>query len=434
VSGTTANEKGGASVGWIVEHAGSIKRSPTISFMPEPEAEALFCPVISADDHLLEPPTLFSERLPAKLRDDAPRVEMAQDGGTWWVIGESRIPVLATDGAAGRAVDNWRAAVAAYGDFRPGVQDPLARLKDMDLSGVWASLCFPATAFGFAGTQFCRMKDPALGLACLKAYNDWVVEEWCAAAPGRYIPCQLTWLSDASLAAEEIYRNAGRGVHAVSFSEEPEYLGFASIYDASWEPFFRACEETGTVLNLHVGSSGKSVRPSSKSPDGVLTALFPLCGIQAMVDWIYAHIPLSYPGIKIALSEGGVSWVPMAFERLARALRRNGASGWEWPLDAPTPMELAARNFWFTSIEDPSAFHALDIIGVDHVMVETDYPHPDTTWPTSQDLIRRDLAHLPDDVVRKICYQNAADLYHHPGPPGDLLARSDIGLPGTDQA
>src|SRR5262249_11328368 len=151
-------------------------------------------------------------------------------------------------------------------DFRPGVWQPLDRLGDMDLTGVWASLCFCSTVWGFAGSRFARMSDREVGLACLRAYNDWMIDEWCATDRDRFIPCQLPWLHAPGVAAAEVRANADRGFRAVSFSENPEALGFPDIYSEFWDPFLRACEETGTVVNLHVGSSGVSRQPSSSSP------------------------------------------------------------------------------------------------------------------------------------------------------------------------
>ena len=149
------------------------------------------------------------------------------------------------------------------------------------------------------------MKDPALGLASLQAYNDWMIEEWCATDRARFIPCQLPWLSDPEIAAAEIRRNAERGFRAVSFSENPEGLGFASIYDTSWDPFFAACAETETIVNLHVGSSGRTPNPSADSPPEAIAALFPLSGMETVVDWIYAKVPIRHPELQVVLSEAG---------------------------------------------------------------------------------------------------------------------------------
>jgi predicted TIM-barrel fold metal-dependent hydrolase len=403
-------------------------RGGPVTFIEEPPSEPLFCPVISVDDHLLEPGDLFERWLPARFRDVAPRLGPGENGAPWWEVEDMRVPILMSNGASGRPMSEWGLQASRPGDeFRPGVWDPAARLHDMDLCGVWATLCFPSILFGFAGWRFSRLSDPELGLACVRAYNDWMLEEWCGTASDRYIPCQIPWLSDPEVAAQEIRRNAGRGVHAVSFSENPEGLGFPNIYDRVWDPFFRACEETGTVVNLHIGSSGTTRLPSSCSHEAVGTALFPVSGLEALVDWTYAGVPIRFPAIKIVLSEAGISWVPMAKERLRRAYRQADGIGKGWPKDAPTPVEIVDRNFYFTSIEDPAGFQLIDLIGRDKVMVETDYPHFDSTWPQSQEMIRSELADAAPELIRKVCYENAARLYVHPLPPEEMIQRSEVG-------
>jgi predicted TIM-barrel fold metal-dependent hydrolase len=412
---------------YVLQKVREYGRGGPVTFIAEPEPEKLFCPIISVDDHLLEPGDLFENRLSAKLKDRAPRLGTGEDGAPWWVIDDVAVPILMLNGACGRIMSEWSLTAVRFDELRRGVWDSKARLHDMDIGGVWASLCFGSAIWGFAGTRFSKMSDPEVGLACLRAYNDWMLEEWCAADRNRYIPCQLPWLRDARVGAAEIYRNAARGVRAVSFSENPEGLGFPNVYDRSWDPFFAACEETGTVVNLHVGSSGTTQQPSSSSQEAVLTALFPASGLAALIDWVYSGVPIRFPGLTIALSEAGVSWVPMALERLRRAYRQAVGVGKGWPSDAPTPEELATRNFVFTSIEDHAGFRLLDIIGDDKVMVETDYPHYDSTWPECQKMIRSELVDLPADVIRKVCYENAARIYQHPLPPAHLLAASEVG-------
>ncbi len=399
-------------------------RSPTVTLLPDPPKEGVFCPIVSVDDHALEPPSLFSDRLPEKHLSEAPYWTSGDIPS--WVVDGVQVPLTLPNGAVGRPIEEWGFVAAEFSEMRRGVWDSHARLLDMDLCGVWASLCFGSTVWGFAGTRFSKMSNPQLGYTCLRAYNDWMIEEWCAADPGRYIPCQLPWLSDAQLAASEIERNAARGFRAVSFSENPEGLGFPNIYDTWWDPFFAACQETQTVINLHVGSSGAVRRPCSASHESVSTVLFPVPGIEALADWIYSGVLIRFPGLRIVLSEAGVSWVPMMMERLRRAYRQAGAIGKGWPVGAPTPMELVRRNFAFTSIEDPSAFSRLDLIGEDNVMVETDYPHNDSTWPTSQAMIRSELYGLPAPTIRKVCYENAARLYRWATPPQALLADSEV--------
>jgi predicted TIM-barrel fold metal-dependent hydrolase len=404
-----------------------LGRPTSVTFIEEPLPEALFCPIISADDHVLEPADLFERRLPRRFLDRAPRVETDEQGFEWWLVDRTRLPNLMVNGASGRAMPEWdNMASARYDECRKGTWDPRARLADMDLCGIWASLCFPSALFGFAGTRFARIADPELGLACVRAYNDWMLEEWCGAAPERYIACQIPWLADAETAAGEIRRNAARGFTSVTFSENPEGLGFPDIYGDYWDPFFRACEETGTVVNLHVGSSGNTRQPSTKSPMQVKVALFPESGIETLIDWLFARIPLRFPDLRVVLSEAGASWVPMAVERIRRAHRVVGTGLNDWPLNAPSPLELVRRMFWFTSIEDPAAFRLLDIIGEDRVMVETDYPHYDSTWPQSQQMIRSELTGLEPATIRRVCFETAAALYRHPLPPAAMLDRAEV--------
>lgn len=395
-----------------------------LTFLEEPGPRPVWCPVISADDHMFESPTMF-DSLPAKYRDGAPRwVDV--DGRPAWQIGDQRHFLTGMDGAANRPISQWRSVKMRLEDYRDSVYDTAARVRDMDLNGVWASLCFPSITWGFAGTTFARLPDRDLAFACVQAYNDWVVEQWAGSQPDRLIPCQITYLADPELAAHEIYRNAKRGVHAVSFTENPSALGYPSIHTDHWDPFMKACAETETAINLHIGSAGKISCPSPDTPDPAQIALFPLNGIEAVVDLIFSGIPVRFPDTHFVLSEAGVSWVPMVVERLHRAARQRDAAPQAWAGIDMHPVDVLHRNFWFTSIEDPSSFHRLDVISEDRVMVEVDFPHTDSSWPDSQQLFRSELEHLPVEIVRKVCFENAAKLYHHPEPPEAMRKASTL--------
>lgn len=393
------------------------------TFLPEPEPGPLWCPIISVDDHVLEPPDLFEGRVPKAFEGRVPTVVTDADDVPYWSIDGALHPITPANGAVGRPVAEWTVAPQKFEEFRRGVWDPVERLADMDLAGLWASLNFPSIMWGFAGRRLTAMRDGEAAWAAFRAYNQWMVEEWCGVAPDRYIPCQLPWLNDPEVAASEVRRNAELGFKAVSFTENPEALGLPGIHGHDWDPFLAACEETGTVINLHVGSSGSTHFPSKDTPVDAKVALFPVSGIVSVVDWIYSRIPLRFPGLRIAMSEAGASWVPMVIERLHRAYRQVDASG-SWSLSDPDPAEVLHRNFWFTSIEDPSAFRMLDVIGDGNVMVEADYPHPDSSWPDVQGMVRGQLEHLPVASIRRLCFENAAALYRHPEPPPAWLSRS----------
>ena len=380
------------------------------------EVSSIFSPIISVDDHVLEPLDIFEARVPRHLKDRVPRVQESEEGLPQWIIEGDRLDITVTNGASGLPRELWAGGKAfRYDEFRDGVWSSGKRLDDMDLAGIWASVCFPSLIFGFAGRVFSQLQDAEAGFAALRAYNDWMIEEWCAADPDRYVLTQLPWLRDPQVAAQEIRRNAERGFRAVSFSENPEVLGFGSLHDSTWDAFFLACQETGTVINLHVGSSGELIRPSKDSPHESMSALFPLSGVIAAVNWVHARIPIRFPEIKICLSEAGVTWVPMVAERLQRSYR-----GLEvtkiWKAEDLQPDELLHRNFWFCSIEDPVAFSLLDVIDPKHLMVECDYPHTDSTWPDTQSVIRREMIDLPAETIKDVCFRNAAALYRHPEP------------------
>ncbi|MGU3654798.1 amidohydrolase family protein [Mycolicibacterium sp. A43C] len=366
--------------------------------------------------------------MPAKFRDDVPRL-IHVDGRPAWQIADKQFFFSGMDGAAGRPITEWRSMQMRLEDYRASVYDTDARVHDMDIAGVWGSLCFPSITWGFAGTTFSRMPDKELGFACVQAYNDWAVEQWAGSHPDRFIPCALSYLADAELAAKEIYRNAERGVHAVSFTENPAQLGFPSVHSDHWEPFWRACAETDTAINLHIGSSGRISCPSPDTPVPAQVALFPLNGIETVVDWIFSGIPQRYSDIHIVLSEAGISWVPMVVERLHRAYRQREAEPGVWAGSTIHPVDVLHRNFWFTSIEDPSAFQRLDVISEDRMMLEVDFPHSDSSWPDSQELFRAELETLPIETIKKICYGNAAALYHHPEPPQSMLDESVLLAP-----
>src|SRR5688572_30836373 len=144
------------------------QRTGTVTFIPEPEPDELFAPIVSVDDHVLEPPTLFEGRLPARFAEAAPHVEHDEDDrAPWWLVDGRPLPILFSSGAAGRVLEEWTGASRCrYDEFRPSVSDGVARLADMDVAGIWASLCFGSTLWGFAGTRFSKFRDPEAGLAC----------------------------------------------------------------------------------------------------------------------------------------------------------------------------------------------------------------------------------------------------------------------------
>ncbi len=309
---------------------------------------------------------------------------------------------------------------ARFDEMRPGCYDIEARVTDMDIGGIWASLCFPSLVAGFCGSVFARAEDPELGLACTRAWNRWHHEVWAGTHPERIIPLQIPWLADVAIAAAEVRANTSLGFKAVSFPEFPAQLGYPSIFTAHWDPFLAACQETGTVVCLHTGASSWAPLPSPDPPFELLPTVFPVNTLLAASEWLWSGVAVRFPGLRVALSEGGIGWVTMLMDRADYVLDHS-ASGTEsatWTSDL-RPSEVLGRNFWFCTIDDPSAVPVLERIGLDHVMVESDYPHADSTWPDTQGTMVNVFGTLPDADLRKVAGGNAAALFSHRLPDRD---------------
>lgn len=388
--------------------------------LPDPEPRSIIVPVISVDDHLIEPPDLFDGRLPAELAERGPRVLEAPDGTQVWEYEDRTYPNVGLNAVVGRRRDTWSMDPARFDEMRPGCYDIEARIEDMDLNGVWASLCFPSLVAGFCGAVFSGSGDPELGLACVRAWNDWHIEEWAGVHPERIIPLQLPWLADTTVAAAEVRINAERGFKAVSFPEFPAQLGYPSIFTETWDPFFAACEETDTVVCLHTGASAWAPLPSPDPPFELLPTLFPVNALVAAAEWVWSGVALRFPQLSVAFSEGGIGWVPMLLDRLDYVLHHSGTGSEvnHWPSDL-LPSEVLKRNFWFCTIDDPSVVGLRERIGVDHIMVESDYPHADSTWPDTQAVLAESMGHLPQDQLRAMAAGNASALFRHPLPEVD---------------
>ncbi|MGQ0832919.1 MAG: amidohydrolase family protein [Microthrixaceae bacterium] len=383
-------------------------------FLPEPEPREVLATIISVDDHLVEPPDMFEGRLPRHLQDRAPRVVTTKQGHEVWDFDGQQHTQVGMNAVAGRRPETVKVEPFRFDQMRKGCWDVDARVHDMDLNGVWASLSFPSMITGFCGRVYSQCSDPELGLATTRAFNDWVHDEWWQPHPDRIIPLGITWLSDPEVGAEEIRRNAARGFRSVTLPERPHQIGLPSIFSDYWEPILRACAETDTVVSLHVGSSGLGDFP----PDcgaaimPLAATLFGQLSLTACTEWLWSGWPARIPGLKVAMSEGGIGWVAMLLDRLDNIVDRSGYGlGWD-----ERPADVLRRSFWFCTIDDPSTIDTRHAIGVENIMVEVDYPHGDSTWPDTQAVIERAWGHLPAAERRAICCENAAGLFRHPLP------------------
>jgi predicted TIM-barrel fold metal-dependent hydrolase len=386
----------------------------TVTFLPEPERRPRRFTIISVDDHVVEPPDLFEGRLPRQFVERGPRIVEDADGRQQWHY-EGTQPNVGLNAVVGRPLSEASFEPARFDEMRKGSWDIDARVHDMDLNGIYASLNFPSALPGFGGQRLqLGTKDPDMAMAVVRAWNDWHLEEWAGPHPDRIIPCQIPWLLDPHVAADMVRENAARGFHAITFPEAPEKLGLPSLHTGHWDPFMQACAETGTVVCLHIGSSSTAPTTAPDAPPDTIGVLFFASALFSCVDWLYSKLPVKFPDLKICLSEGGIGWVAGLLDRLDHMRSYHDMYG-TWT-DELTPAEVMKRNFWFCAIEDPSSFVQRERIGVENILLEQDYPHCDSTWPNTQAVIEREIGGLPADDVERITWRNASELYDFPVP------------------
>jgi len=387
--------------------------------------------IISVDDHVVEPPDLWSARLPKKYVDRGPRIErhkvsMNITGGYSFTV----------DDPAGADCDVWyyddlvypftrlSAAVGAevvqnepctFDDILVGCYDQTQRLADMDANHVEASLCFPNILPRFCGQAFLEREDKELALLCIQVYNDWMIDEWCAGAGyGRLIPLTMVPLWDPQLAAAEVRRCAAKGSHNITFSENPSPLGLPSVHSGHWDPLFAACVETDTVVNMHIGSSSKMPSTSPDAPFIISSVLTFQNAMGSLLDFVFGGVFERFPELRVAYSEGQAGWLPYILERSDKLWEERllDTSGFGSKLTVP-PSTYMKSNVWYCIFDDETAMRNRDVIGIDRLTFEVDYPHADSTFPHTRDVAERiaTKAGLNEFEARKFFRGNAIELY-----------------------
>jgi predicted TIM-barrel fold metal-dependent hydrolase len=391
----------------------------------------------SADDHIIEPPGVWVDRLPARLRDVGPHV-VHEEGVDRWVWEDSKGAALANISAARPELrDKVRPneppppRAKTYAEAMPGNYDPKERAKDMLENGVVASLCFPSLP-RFGGTLFLDFKDMELADLCVKAYNDFVLDEWCPGGPpGMFVPMTICQLWDMEAAVKEIQRCVDRGIRAISIPENLVYFGLPSFYTDYWDPFWRICEEADIAVCMHLATAGnyEAFNPSPEAPHAVFAAVAGASMSQAaLLNLIFSPVCTKFPDIKIVFSESGVGWLPFAigradlvWERYQGAEERDHHSMGDdgtvqtppVPLPERLPSEIWKRNMYVCQVEEHIGLHFLDFIGADKVLWELDYPHPDTVWPFAQSFTAEvfKAAELSEEHAEMITHGNAEKLF-----------------------
>lgn len=270
--------------------------------------------LISVDDHVIEPPSTWVDRVPAKHRDAAPRIVVRDDGREIWRYEDQAVPIMPATVRFRPEVTERHREAANFEEMLPGCYEPKGRLEAMDTDGVWAQLCFPNFA-RFAGHRFIPTTDPDLSLACIRAYNDFIFDEWCAADPERLLPLMLVPWWDIAASVAEIDRLADRGACGIAFSENPTVLGMPSVHTDHYDPIWARAQELDVAICMHIGSSSRLITSSDDAHTGVQWTATGINSMLALADWVFCGVLDRLPRLRVLFSEGGAGWVPYILER-----------------------------------------------------------------------------------------------------------------------
>ena len=335
--------------------------------------------LISADSHVIEDPHFWQNRLPAALKDQAPVFPEREVGGLF--------------------------------QAHPGGWDPHERVKEMAVDGVSGEVLYPSFAMNLFGLQ-----NAALQEACFRVYNDWILE-YCSVAPDRLygVSCIATYDIDHGVTELERCRKAGLPGALVWQAPPPEFSFATDHYERLWA----AAQDLEVPISLHiltgqpfpwprpVGFGGR--RPAFETMRSAVNSKL-LYASNAVSDLIMTGVLERYPRLKFVLVENEVSWIPFYLTQYDKYWGRGN-------LDSPLtmfPSEYFKRQFYATFFNDPPARWIFDTWGSNNLMWSNDYPHPNSTWPKSSDVITRDLGHLSEETRSRLLRENVRQLYNLP--------------------
>jgi predicted TIM-barrel fold metal-dependent hydrolase len=363
--------------------------------------------LVSIDDHSIEPPDMYERHVPAKWRDQAPKIVRNDEGIDLWVFqGEATSTPFGMTATVGWPREEWGFNPGSFSEMRPGCFDVHQRVRDMNVNGVLASMCFPTMA-GFNARTFTEAGDKDLSYVMLQAYNDWHIDEWCGSYPGRFIPLGIVPMWDVDLAVKEIKRIAKKGCRGISFLEAPHSQGWPSFLSGHWDPMLQAIVDENMVLCLHIGGAYGLIQLAPEAPVDHLIVLPTQVTMLTAQDLLFGPTLRKFPTLKVALSEGGIGWIPFYLERVDRHYRNQSWIGTDF--GGKLPSEVFREHFLACFITDGAGLKMRHEIGIDLLAWECDYPHTDTTWPESPELLWKELqaAQATDDEIDKITWQNS---------------------------
>lgn len=366
--------------------------------------------MVSVDDHIVEPADMYKNHLPAEWHSQAPRMARDDNGADYWIFDNKRAGAIGLNAVAGRPKDEFGCEPAAFDQMREGTYNIHARIDDMNVNGILASINFPSVV-GFDGFRFMTFDDKKVGLRMLQAYNDWHIDEWCGTYPGRNIPCAIIpyWMPDE--AAKEIDRVAKKGARTISMCDNPTFHGLPGIHNDVYKPVWKALADNNVVVSNHIGSGSPAPHASMETPINAWMTTMPMAIANSTADWLNLKALTDY-NLKVCLSEGGIGWVPYLLERADFVAQQHSA----WTHNqygGGKPSELFRKHFLTCFIDDVFGLKNIEDIGEDLISYECDYPHSDCLWPEAPERFLDTVKHLTDAQIDKISHQNALNFFSY---------------------
>lgn len=366
---------------------------------------------ISADDHVQEPPHLWTERLSkTRFGDRIPHLERNSDGTEQWVVDGKSLLGGHTSAAAALMPDRnqeprrWEEVPAA-------AHVPSERLKAMNAAGIDCSVLYPTVA-GLAGEAFGRVRDPELEVACVRAYNDWLLDEW-ASASDRFIPLCIVPIWPAETTIAEMQRAVGKGHRGIVFPALPMHLrDVPHVSGPEYDPVWDACEELGVPVSLHAGASPElQYEGSSKLSPALLGAVDavtkPVSSVFVLSLLSFSRVLLRHPRLRLVLAESALSWGMLYMEWADHQFEHDGLAREGYELK---PSEMFHRQCFFTAWFDAIA-PFVGLVGEDHILWSANFPLATSTWPRTRETIDRCFSGVSKDIREKVLWKNAAALY-----------------------
>jgi predicted TIM-barrel fold metal-dependent hydrolase len=361
--------------------------------------------IVSVDDHIVEPPTMYDQHLSVQHKGIGPELRKDKNGVDFWLYEGKRTGAIGLNAVVGRVKEEYGCEPVSLAHMRKGAWDLDSRIEDMNANGILCSLNFPSVV-SFDGWLFHQFENKQNAYIIMQAYNDWHIDEWCGRYPGRNIPNALVPYWDPKLVVEEIERVARKGCHNISFCDNPAIKGYPSIHNEVWNPLWKVCADNDICINIHIGSGAQAPHASMESPIDAWITTMPISIVNSAADWLHLKALQEYP-LKVALSEGGIGWIPYFLERADFSFQQHHAWTHANFGKGRKPSDVFREHFLTCFIDDKFGLANVDAIGEDNIAYECDYPHSDTLWPEAPEFLHQSLAHLPDRVINKISYGNA---------------------------